>query len=125
MSKYISCGKYNKINKYICFYVILNLIYEYLFGNHFQEDIGLLNKINLPKSILIQDGFNYLFIFIFSIIFYKRFKYESSKEEKEKEKNKLKQEDSNSNKEYLHDYYKDNISKKILLFIIFLLILSD
>ena len=118
MAKYITFGKYNKINKYICLYIILRLIFEYLFGNNFEKEIRLLNTDNLPKSILIQDGFNYLFIFIFSKIFLKYFNYESQQTKKDfdegSEKNKL-----------IYNEFENNVSEITIILIIFSLILSD
>lgn len=67
MAKYISFGGYNKLYKYIWFFFINKFINGYLFGSEFPNEIKIVKKNTLPKSLIIQEGFNYLGIFLFSI----------------------------------------------------------
>ena len=91
MGKFITIGKCNKLYKYICYYLIIKLIYEYLFDGNLPKQIKskYLEPEAFPKTILVQESFNYLGTFIFSIILYR---YEMSqiaenKENKEKQDN--------------------------------------
>ena len=79
MGKYISLGEYNTFYKHIWYYIITKLIGEYLLSSFFVEKIELLKDV-FPKNVLIQAGFEYVAIFVFSIFL---FKYEN-KQKKEK-----------------------------------------
>ena len=67
MGKYISIGEYNKFYKHIWYYLITKFIYEYLFYSFFEEKVELLKNV-FPKTVLIQGAFNYLALFIFSLL---------------------------------------------------------
>jgi len=67
MGKYISIGEYNKFYKHIWYYLITKLIYEYLLTSFFVEKVELLEGA-FPKNVLIQGAFNYLALFIFSLL---------------------------------------------------------
>jgi len=73
MGKYISLGEYNTFYKHIWYYIITKLIGEYLLSSFFVEKIELLKDV-FPKNVLIQAGFEYVTIFVFSIFL---FKYEN------------------------------------------------
>ena len=81
MANLITIGKCNKLYIYICYYLIVQLIYEYLFDGNLPKEIKIekLDPSEFPKNILIQETFNYLGIFIFSIIFYKYEKLQNSR----------------------------------------------
>ena len=72
MGNYISFGKYNNLYKYIWIYLIINIIYDYIYGNAFPNQIKLsiFETKNYPPNILIQQGFNYFGSFILSIFIY-------------------------------------------------------
>ena len=50
--KFISFGKYNKLYKYMWFYIASKIIYEYFFGTDFSEQIKLLSIYSFPKDVL-------------------------------------------------------------------------
>ena len=81
MANLITIGKCNKLYIYICYYLIVQLMYEYLFDGNLPKEIKIekLDPSEFPKNILIQETFNYLGIFIFSIIFYKYEKLQNSR----------------------------------------------
>ena len=79
MGKYISLGEYNPFYKHIWYYIIIKLIGEYLLNSFFVEKIVLLKDV-FPKNVLIQAGFEYVTIFIFSIFL---FKYENKKKKEQ------------------------------------------
>ena len=79
--KFISFGKYNKLYKYMWFYIASKIIYEYFFGTDFSEQIKLLSIYSFPKDVLIQEAFNNLGIFFFSLLFNR---YENKISEKDK-----------------------------------------
>ena len=72
MASYISFGKYNNLYKYIWIYLIINIIYDYIFGNTFpnQMKFTIFETNNYPPNILIQQGFNYIGSFILSIFIF-------------------------------------------------------
>ena len=74
MGNYITIGEYNKLYKYIWICILLKSIFEYLYGNDFIEDMKYFKSYTYPKSVLIQEGLNYLGIFILSIflLFYEK-----------------------------------------------------
>lgn len=78
MGKYITLGKCSILYKYIWYYILFQIIYDYLFDYNLPNELKLsyLRPENYPKNILVQEGFNYLGTFIFSILFYS---YEISK----------------------------------------------
>ena len=69
MGKFIAFGKYNKLYKYLWIYIAIRVINEYFFGTSFptQIVIDLFRPENFPQNIIIQENFNYLGAFIFSI----------------------------------------------------------
>ena len=69
MGKYISFGNYNTFYKYIWLHIIIKLLLEYFIENAFVEKIKILD--DFPQNILIQEGFNYLGTFIFSLFLFK------------------------------------------------------
>ena len=70
MGSLITFGEYNKLYKFIWFYLINKLIFEYLFGTDFPEEIKIFKKDTFPKNRLVQEAINYLGLIIFSIILY-------------------------------------------------------
>ena len=90
MGKFILFGKYNKLYKYIWFYVIIRIINDYLFSEAFPSQIkpSIFDSHNYPPNILVQIFFNYLATFIFSIflnIYQKSVIKEEGDEEKKDE----------------------------------------
>ena len=75
MCKCISFGSCNNLYKYILYYLIFKLIYEYLLNPYTISDkitINLLRKdIFVNNNILVQGTFNHLCIFIISLIIFK------------------------------------------------------
>ena len=69
MGKFIAFGKYNKLYKYLWIYIAIRVVNEYFFGTSFprQVVIELFRPENFPPNIIIQENFNYLGAFIFSI----------------------------------------------------------
>jgi len=117
MAKYITFGKLNKSYKYILFFIIVKFINEYFFGSYISDKIKIISKKELPEPIIIQYVFSYLFIFIYSIILYKfgpsEMKGDTSLIEREtKEENDI-------------DNKKEQLSNRIIIFIVLLLILCD
>ena len=86
MKKMCKFGKYNKLYKYIFFYLICKFIYSYLFTSKFPEKIKILKINSLPKDILVQVTFDYLGILIFSLILYK-YQIKANKKPKIKKEN--------------------------------------
>ena len=72
MASYISFGKYNNLYKYIWIYLIINIIYDYIFGNTFPNlmKFSIFETNNYPPNILIQQVFNYIGSFILSIFLF-------------------------------------------------------
>ena len=70
MGNYITLGDYNPKYKYIFFYILTRLPYEYFFGDGFPEEMKIyfLRKENLPSSIFVYDIFKYLGMLIFGLI---------------------------------------------------------
>ena len=100
MGNFITLGKWNKLYIYIIYYLIIQLIYEYLFDGNLPRQIKIkyLEPEAFPKNILVQESFNYLGTFFFSIILYR---YEISQIEGNKEnKEKVDNQDKN-NQSYL------------------------
>ena len=71
MAKYILCGKYNYLYKYIWYYLLIQIVYDYFFGTHFPEGIKIKYFNDFPKNILVQEIFNYLGTSLFSFILWK------------------------------------------------------
>ena len=119
MCKYISFGKYNKLYKYIWYYIFIRLIFEIFFNSSLIR-IQYFEVQSYPKNILIQQVFNYFFVLIFSLIFYM---YQKSKI-KEKASSKI-----NSKYQIIYIYNNDLRFQKIsvinFIIIIILVILSD
>jgi len=82
MGKYISLGEYNKFYKYFWYFLITKLIYRYFLESFFIDKVDLLKNI-FPNNVLIQGGFNYFGLSIFSIFLYK---YEVKQKKVESEK---------------------------------------
>ena len=66
MGNYFTIGGYNKLYKYIWVCIFLQLIFEYFFGTDFAEDMRIFKRYSFP----IQEGFNYLGIFIISLLLF-------------------------------------------------------
>ena len=69
MGNYITFGEYNHLYKYIWVCILLKIIYEYFFGTDFIEEMKIFKKYLFPKSVLIQEGLNYL-VFLSYLYFY-------------------------------------------------------
>ena len=79
MCKLISFGGYNKLYKYIWIYLIFGLILN-------QSSLILRKEIiDFPQDIIIQQIFDYLGVFIFSLLLYIYFYWK--KEEKDDKRN--------------------------------------
>ena len=67
---FIRLGDYDKNYKYIIFYIIIRLFYEYFLGEVFPDKmkIAFLRRENFPNSIIVYDVFKYLFILISGLI---------------------------------------------------------
>jgi len=89
MVHFISFGKYNKLYKYIWFFLIICLVNEYIFSDIFPDQIKpyIFETTNYPSNILIQGFFNYLGSSIFSIFLYL---YEKSQLQKRENNNESK-----------------------------------
>ena len=68
---YISFGEYNSLYKYMWLFVLFQIIYEYLFGSGLPEKIKIKYSLQFPKTILVQETFNFLFMIISSYILWK------------------------------------------------------
>ena len=79
MGKIIQLGKYNKLYKYILFYLLLRLIHDYIFNETFPKGIrpSFFYDNNYPFSLLVDIFFIFLGSFIFSIFL---FFYEKSQQ---------------------------------------------
>ena len=66
----IKFGDYDKNYKYIIFYIIVRLFYEYFLGDVFPDEmkINFLRRENFPNSIIVYDIFQYIFILISGLI---------------------------------------------------------
>ena len=76
MRKCISFGEYNKYYKYIILSCIFNFLTSYVFSGTLSNDLNSLKVISndnqsLYSHFLILDCFNYIGIFIISLILYK------------------------------------------------------
>ena len=73
MKNYFTFGKYNKLYKYIWFYIITKLIYSYLFTSYFPDNvkINFLKLSSFPSNIIIQQTFEYFGVFILSLFLFK------------------------------------------------------
>lgn len=85
MGKFIKCGKYNKLYKYVWIYILISLVNQYFFENTFPDEFkfDLLKSTNFPSSIFIQELFNHIGTLICSLIL---FKYETFQNKKENDK---------------------------------------
>ena len=70
MAKLISFGKYDKKYKYVIFYILIRLPFEYFLGDFFPEEIKIkyFRRENFPNKIIIYEIFKYLGILIFGLI---------------------------------------------------------
>ena len=134
MGKYITLGKYNKLYKYICYFLLVHLIYEYLFDGNLPDQIKIKNlKPNdFPKNILFQESLNYIGTLIISFFVYR---YEKSQIEENDDSKSIKVANTFSSKKLkktstgitliyndINDYLSD--SKISISFICILLTLS-
>lgn len=117
MAKCITFGKFNRSHKYILFFIIIKFINEYFFGSYISDKVKIISKKELPKPIIIQYSFSYLFTFIYSVILY-IFGPSELKEETSLFKKKKKEGNNIGNK-------NDQLSNIIIIFIILLLIICD
>ena len=102
MGNYIALGEYNKLYKYIWICILITEIFEYFYGTDLPEPIQIITKDSIPKGVLIQEGFNYLGLFILSIFL---FIYENSQNKKEEEElSALLPEDNTSSKKENRNY---------------------
>ena len=69
MCSYITFGNYNKLYKYIWFYIIIRIIGDFLLDNKFYK--AIIGYEPFPKNILVQETLNYIGITIFSTILWK------------------------------------------------------
>ena len=85
MVKLITFGDYNPKYKYIFFYILIRLPFEYFFGDAFPEEmkLDLFTYQNMPGAILVYDIFKYIGIFIFGYVAFK-FEFKSRLEMFEK-----------------------------------------
>ena len=125
MVHFISFGKYNKLYKYIWFFLIICLVNEYIFSDIFPDQIKpyIFETTNYPSNILIQGFFNYLGSSIFSIFLYL---YEKSQLQKRENNNESKA-TSGILYRYEYIYYtKRLVESKIntIIFISIILIIS-
>jgi len=88
MKKYISFGKFNAYYKFIISSIVFKLAYSLLFGvqvGYSTQSIRILPENSLVEHTLIHDLFNYLGIFIISLILLLCDKIYYKKNEKEPE----------------------------------------
>ena len=130
MGTVITLGEYNKLYKYIWISISLKIVFQYLFGTDFPEEIKIFKKTSFPKNVLIQEGLNYLGIFIFSIFL---FIYEKTQNKSETDKS-IASNNNDNNSSFYKIYskyliYKDfeNIqySLKPVIILVLLIIFSD
>ena len=128
MGKCITFGEYNKLYKYIWICIFLKLIFEYIFGTDFPEEIKVLKKSSFPKNVLIQEGLNYFCMIILSKILNI---YEIIQNKSEKSETLINNSDINSSRTSIttnliyNDYEKNNLSNKSVAIVIILLIVSE
>ena len=129
MGKIISLGEYNKLYKYLWIYVAIRVVNEYFFGNSFPKQlvIGLFKSDNFPPNRIIQEKFNYLGGFFFSIFFHFYEKKQIKiiyKEENEEQKTNT--DSISSNKiEYIHNEYDPtDVSNLPLITVLIPIVLS-
>ena len=71
MNKFILCGKYNNLYKYIWLYLLVEIIYDYFFGKDIPDELKIDYLKDFPENILIQEIMNYLGTTLFSFILWK------------------------------------------------------
>ena len=125
MVHFISFGKYNKLYKYIWFFLIICLVNDYIFSDIFPDQIKpyIFETTNYPSNILIQGFFNYFGSFIFSIFVYL---YEKSQLQKSENNNESKA-TSGILYRYEYIYYTKRLVEskiKTIIFISIILIIS-
>ena len=125
MVHFISFGKYNKLYKYIWFFLIICLVNDYIFSDIFPDQIKpyIFETTNYPSNILIQGFFNYLGSSIFSIFLYL---YEKSQLQKRENNNESKA-TSGILYRYEYIYYTKRLVESkinIIIFISIILIIS-
>ena len=82
MEKCITFGDYNPKYKYIFYYILMRIPFEYFFGTAFPEEIKIdfVRYENMANSLLVYDIFAYSAILIFGLIIFKlEFKEPSDK----------------------------------------------
>ena len=129
MNKFILCGKYNNLYKYIWLYLVIEIIYDYFFGKDIPDELKIDYLKDFPENILIQEIMNYLGTTLFSFILWKY--------QKRKSKSKIipmRQSESTSyslslkEPSLLHNKYTieiEPVSGLTFLYIILLLIFSN
>ena len=69
MKKYITLGEYNKLYKYLWFFILFRLIYSYIFTfSSIPKSIKFFTPYSFPKNTFSNDFFEYLIMVIFSLI---------------------------------------------------------
>ena len=73
MVMFITFGKYDSKYKYIIYYILTRLPFEYFFGNLFPDNIKIkyLRRDNFPNEIIIYDIFKYLTFYLLGFLFFK------------------------------------------------------
>ena len=132
MGNCINIGEYNKLYKYIWLYIFIKLIFEYLFGVDYPDEIKIFKKNTFPKSIIVQE-----IIYYFNLVIFSRFLYiyEKSQNKRDKSESSIvsNNTDINSSSSKINlkidliykNYEKVNISCCSIIFVAILLILSD
>ena len=128
MVHFISFGKYNKLYKYIWFFLIICFVYDYIFSDIFPDQIKpyIFKTTNYPSNILIQGFFNYLGSFIFSIFVYLNEKSQLQKSENNNESEATSRTSSILYR-YEYIYYTKKLAEskiKTIIFISIILIIS-
>ena len=67
MGQYITPGQFNKLYRYMGYQIILKIILDYLIEDILPEKTKIFEKNKFPPHLFIQEGFNYLGTFFFSI----------------------------------------------------------
>ena len=73
MKKYLTFGKYNKLYKYILYFLSSRLLYSYIFTSFFPDNVKIkfLKIGSFPSNIIVQPTFDYFGIFILSSLLFK------------------------------------------------------
>ena len=133
MGNFITIGEYNKLYKFMWFFISFKLIYEYLYGSDFPIEIKLIKHYSFPKSVLIQEFLNYIGVFIFSIFLFIYEKIQNKPETSEEEShNSHNTNDSHSTSRksiksplIYQNYENYTVSYKPVIIVIILIIVCD